>query len=327
MSTTGHPEAKPTIVFLDQGTISPEIEMPAPAFPHVWRSHNQCAPHDVVTRLQGAQIAITNKVPIREEHIRLLPDLRLVAVIASGTDIIDIRSAERHGISVCNVPGYARTSVAEHTMALILSLRRNLFEYRQQVISGAWQAAGQFCFYNRPVLELEGSLLGVIGTGAIARSVARRAHSFGMNILFHSPNRRRGDDIVSLTWLLRESDVVSCHTELNGRSRALLNRDAFRLMKPEAIFINTSRGEIVDEEALAEAIEQRRIAAAGIDVACEEPPPDDSPLMRICNLPNVIVTPHVGFAGVATQKRLCEMTISNIEAYVSGKPTNLVSLR
>ena len=312
------------IVFLDRGTISADVVLPRPTFAHEWRSYDRTHASEVIERLLGAQVAITNKVPVRAEHMRDLPELELIAVIATGTNIIDVESAARHGIAVCNVPGYAQTSVAEHTMALILSLRRNLFEYREQVMAGAWQASRQFCFHNHPILELEGSILGLIGTGAIAQNVAARARAFGMRVMFHSPSGREDCGSVSLEVLLREADVVSCHTPLTARTYGLIGRDEFGLMKPSAIIINTARGEIIDLDALLEGIEQGRIAGAGIDVAPIEPPPIDSVLMRMSRLHNVIVTPHIGFAGMETQRRLCQMTIENIEAWVRGQPVNLV---
>ena len=312
------------IVFLDRGTISAEVDIPRPTFAHDWRAYDRSAPTEVVERLRGAQFVITNKVPIQALHMRELPELELIAVIATGTNIVDLESARTYGISVCNVPGYAETSVAEHTLALILSLRRNLFEYREQVVAGAWQASGQFCFHNRPILELEGSVLGLIGTGAIAQSVAKRAGVFGMKVMFHSPSGRKGCDSVPLEILLQEADVVSCHTPLTARTNGLIGRQELGLMKSSAIIINTARGEIIDLDALSEAIEESQIAGAGIDVAPVEPPPVDSALMRMSSLPNVIVTPHVGFAGRESQRRLCQMTVANIEAFVQGRPLNLV---
>ncbi len=312
------------IVFLDRGTISAEVDLPRPAFAHDWRAYDRSAVGEVVERLRGAQFAITNKVPIQAMHMRELPELELIAVIATGTNIVDLEAAARHEIAVCNVPGYAEASVAEHALALILSLRRNLIEYREQVIAGVWQATGQFCFHNRPIFELEGSVLGLIGTGAIAQSVAKRAQAFGMKVIFHSPSGREDCDSVALETLLREADVVSCHTPLTAHTNELIGKDELELMKPSAILINTARGEMIDVDALAEAVEEGRIAGAGIDVAPIEPPPSGSPLMRISTLPNVIVTPHVGFAGMETQRRLCRMTSENIEAFVRGQPLNLV---
>ncbi len=312
------------IVFLDRGTISAEVDIPRPAFAHDWRAYDRSAPSDVVERLRGAQFAITNKVPIQALYMRELPELELIAVIATGVNIVDLEAAHRHGISVCNAPGYAETSVAEHTLALILSLRRNLFEYREQVLAGDWQASGQFCFHNRAILELKDSVLGLIGTGAIAQSVAARARAFGMEVLFHSPSGREGCDSVSLESLLRESDIVSCHTPLSARTHDLIGEEELGLMKSSAIIINTARGEIIDLDVLSEFIEKGQIAGAGIDVAPVEPPPLDSALMRMSSLPNVIVTPHVGFAGSESQRRLCQMTIANIEAFVQGQPINLV---
>ena len=312
------------IVFLDRSTISADLELPRPGFSHLWETHNRSRPGEVIERLRGAGVVITNKVPIQAMHMEALPGLRLIAVIASGTNIIDLEAARRQGVAVCNVPGYAETSVAEHTFALMLSLRRNLFEYREQVVAGAWQAADQFCFFNRPILELSESVLGLIGTGAIAKSVAHRARAFGMRVIFHSPSGRPGIESVPLAKLLQEADVVSCHAPLDARTLGLIGRETLRLMKPTSIIINTARGEIVEGEALLEAIEEGWIAGAGIDVVPVEPPPKDSPWMRLASLPNVIVTPHVGFAGMQTQRRLCEATIANIEAFLRGEPINLV---
>lgn len=312
------------IVFLDRGTISADVKIPQPAFAHVWQTFESTASREVVDRLRGAEIAITNKVPIQALHMRALPQLELIAVIATGTNIVDLEAAGLHGIAVCNVPGYAETSVAEHTFALILGLRRNLIEYREQVIAGTWQASGQFCFHNRPMLELQGSVLGLIGTGAIAMSVAERAKAFGMRCMFHSPSGRRECDSVALETLLQAADVVSCHTPLTARTNGLIGEDELGMMKSSAILVNTARGEIVDLDALLSTIEIGGIAAAGIDVAPTEPPPRDSALMRMCSLPNVIVTPHVGFAGRQAQQRLCRMVIENIEAWRRGQPINLV---
>ncbi len=312
------------IVFLDRGTISRDVEIPPPGFAHAWHEFERSAPAQVIERLQGAEVAITNKVPIQAMHMEALPSLTLIAVIATGTNIIDIEAARRHDIAVCNVPGYAETSAAEHTLALMLSLRRNLFEYRQQVMAGAWQDSGQFCFFNRPILELNGSVLGLIGSGAIAKAVAARARVFGMKVMFHSPSRRTDIEGVAFETLLAESDIVSCHTPLSARTYGLINEEQLRLMKPSALLINTARGEIVDGDALCQAIEEGWIAGAGIDVAPVEPPPPDSPLMRISGRPNVIVTPHVAFAGLQAQRSLSRMTIENIEAYLRGEAMNLV---
>ncbi len=310
------------IVFLDRGTISRDIEIPRPGFAHEWQDFERTEPHQVIVRLRGAEVAITNKVPIQASHIQALPELALIAVIATGTNIIDFEAARRHRITVCNVPGYAATSVAEHTMALILSLRRNLFEYREQVMAGAWQASGQFCFFNRPIFELEGSQLGLIGTGAIAAGVALRARAFGMRVLYHSPSGRM--DTLPLADLLAEADVLSCHTPLTARTHGLIGADELRAMKSNAIVINTARGELIDGVALAEAIEQGWIAGAGIDVLPVEPPPDDSPLMRLSGYPNVILTPHVAFAGREAQRELCRITVANIEAFVRGEAVHVV---
>ena len=312
------------IVFLDRSTIGAEIELPVPGFAHSLGVHDRSTPGQVIERLRGAGIAVTNKVPIQAVHMEALPELRLICVAATGTNIVDLQAARSRGIAVCNVPGYAETSVAEHTFALMLGLRRNLAEYREQVIAGAWQAAGQFCFFNRPIFELEDSVLGLVGTGAIARGVARRARAFGMKVVFHSPSGRTGVGSLPLADLLADADVVSCHTPLNAKTLGLIGREELGLMKPSAIILNTARGEIIEGEALLEALERGGIAGAGIDVAPAEPPPMDSPWMRMASLPNVLLTPHVAFAGLASQRRLCEATVANMEAFVRGEPVNLV---
>jgi glycerate dehydrogenase len=252
-------------------------------------------------------------------------------VAATGTDVIDLVECRRRGIVVSNIRGYATTSVPEHTFALILALRRNLMEYRDQVLAGRWQEAGQFCFFNRPLRDLAGATLGIVGSGALARAVAALGRGFGMEIAFCNPRVKApppGDRFVPLDELLRTSDVVTLHVPLTADTRGMIGGKELRGMKPDAILVNTARGGVVDEDALLEALEALRegwIAGAATDVASTEPPAKDSTVMRIAALPNAIVTPHVAWASVGAMQTLCDQLIDNIEAYKRGVPANVVA--
>jgi glycerate dehydrogenase len=323
MEMTGEPR----IVFLDRATIGPGVTIRRPSFPHAWVDYALTRPDDIVPRLAGAEIAVTNKVPLRAATLAQLPDLRMIAVSATGTDIIDIAECRKRGIIVSNIRGYATTSVPEHTFALILALRRNLMEYRDQVLAGRWQEAGQFCFFNRPIRDLAGSTLGIIGSGALARSVAALGRAFGMEVAFCNPHVMAppaGERFVTLDELLRTADVLTVHAPLTPETRGMIGRRELRAMKPSAILVNTARGGIVDEESLLEALREGWVAGAALDVASAEPPARDSAVMRIAALPNAIVTPHVAWASVGAMQRLCDQLIDNIEAYKRGAPVNVV---
>jgi glycerate dehydrogenase len=319
--------AAPSIVFLDRATIGPGVTIRRLSFPHTWVEHARTGPDDIVARLAGAEIAITNKVPLRAPTLAQLPNLRMIAVAATGTDVIDLAECRRRGIVVSNIRGYATTSVPEHTFALILALRRNLMEYRDQLLAGRWQEAGEFCFFNRPLRDLSGATLGIIGSGALARAVAALGRGFGMEIAFCNPRVKvppAGDRFVSLDELLRTSDVVTLHVPLTADTRGMIGRKELRGMKPEAILVNTARGGVVDEEALLEALREGWIAGAASDVASAEPPAKDSAVMQSAALPNAIVTPHVAWASVGAMQALCDQLIDNIEAYRRGAPANVV---
>ncbi|MGE5537342.1 MAG: D-2-hydroxyacid dehydrogenase [Gemmatimonas sp.] len=319
--------ARSTIVFLDRATIGPGVTIRRPQFDHAWIDHPQTAPDRIVERLADAEIAITNKVPLRAETIAALPRLRMIAVAATGTDVIDVPECRRRGITVSNIRGYATTTVPEHTFALILALRRNLVEYRDQVLSGRWQDAGQFCFFNRPIRDLAGATLGVVGSGALGRAVAALGHAFGMKIMFCNPHVTvppPGERFVSLDELLHLSDVVTLHLPLTAETRGMIGREELRRMRPDAILVNTARGGIVDEDALLHALQEGWIAGAALDVVSREPPAADSAAMQIARLPNAIVTPHVAWASIGAMQRLCDQLIDNIEAYERGAPVNVV---
>ena len=315
------------VVFLDTATIGPGVTVRRPAFGHEWVEHERTAGDEVVERLAGATIAITNKVPIRAREIAACPDLKLIAVAATGYDCLDVDAAKAAGVAVANIRGYAVNTVPEHTFALILALRRNLVEYREQVLAGEWIRSGQFCFFNRPIPDLAGSTLGVIGAGALGGSVGRIGAAFGMDVVYHDDFAKAAPPdgpLVPLETLRDTADVVTCHCPLTDATRGLVGAAFLAGMKPSAIVINTARGGIVDEEALAEAIRSGSIAGAGIDVTAIEPAPADSSVMRLAALPNVILTPHVAWASTGAMQTLVDQLIDNVEGFVEGKSRNRV---
>jgi glycerate dehydrogenase len=316
------------IVFLDRDTIGPGITIRRPGFRHEWLEHGKTAPGEVVERLRGAAVAITNKVKIRREALAKLPELRMIAVAATGVDVIDLDACRERQIVVSNVRGYATNTVPEHAFALILALMRNLPQYRAEVLDGRWQREGQFCFFNRPIRDLAGATLGVIGCGSIGQSVGRIGLAFGMRVLFHDRYVERapeGTALVDLEPLLRQADVVTCHCPLTPETKGMIGRDQLQMMKPEAILVNTARGGIVDEIALADVIEVGRIGGAAIDVFEQEPPDAGHRLMQLAGRHHVIVTPHVAWAGQAAMRALCDQVIDAIEAYQRGAPINTVT--
>jgi glycerate dehydrogenase len=319
--------AEPTVVFLDRETLAPSVRLRPPAFPHRWVEHQRTAPDEVLPRLRGASVAVLNKVPLREDVLAQLPDLRLVAVAATGTDCVDTAWCDRNGIAVANIRGYAVHTVPEHVFTLILALRRSLLPYRRSVEAGRWQEARQFCFFDHPILDLHGARLGLVGGGSLGNAVATIAGAFGMEVVFAG---RKGDAApaegrMPFDEVIATSDVISLHCPLRPETRGLIGAAEFARMKPEAILINTARGGLVDEAALTEALRSGRIGGAGFDVAMPEPPPADAPLMRLLDLPNFILTPHVAWAGRGAMQALADQLIDLVDGFQQGKPFNLVA--
>lgn len=314
------------IVFLDRATIAPQIRLRAPSFDHEWVEHDDTAPEQVVERLAGARIAVTNKVAICSEMLARLPALKLIAVAATGTDCIDKAACARHDVAVSNIRGYAVNTVPEHTLALMLALRRNLVAYRQDVIAGRWQASGRFCFFDHPIRDLAGARLGIVGEGVLGQRVAALARAFGMVPLFAAHKSREGMGPLYTPWMevMETCDVLTLHSPLTPQTRGMIGCPEFRAMKRRPLLINTARGGLVDEAALVAALDEGLISGAGFDVAVAEPPAPDDPMMRIASRPNVILTPHVAWASDEAQQTLAEQVIDNIEAFVAGKPANLV---
>ncbi|MCO6180119.1 D-2-hydroxyacid dehydrogenase [Ciceribacter sp. RN22] len=314
------------IVFLDRDTLSPETTLRAPDFPHDLVLYGRSAPDEVASRIADADIVITNKAPIRADAIAGAPRLKLIAVAATGTDCVDLAACRKAGITVCNIRNYATNTVPEHTFALMLALRRSIVSYRQSVIDGRWQEARQFCFFDHPISDLAGSTLGIIGYGALGRSVARIAEAFGMTVLVAdrktarnpAPGRTAFDEV------MRRSDVITLHCPLNTETRGIIATREFALMERRPILVNTGRGGLVDEQALVAALDAGQIAGAGFDVTDGEPPAADSPMMRIADRPNVILTPHVAWASREAVQALADQLVGNIELFQRGTPRNVV---
>lgn len=317
------------IVFLDRLSIREDIAIRRPDFAHEWVSFNVSLPEQVVERCGDADIVITNKVPLHKEVIESLRRLKMVAVAATGVDRIDVGACHGRGVIVSNIRNYALSAVPEYVISVVLALRRQLLQYRQEVIRGRWQAEDDFCFFDKPIHDVKGALLGIIGYGALGQATARMAHGLGMRVQYYSPSPRDKDfsEPVELDYLLRTSDVISCHCPLNAQTENLIDGHAFARMKPSAIFVNTARGAIVDEQALAEVLMNNKIAGAGIDVLPEEPPAADSPVMQLAGRTNVILTPHIAWASQQAMQLLADQLIDNIEAFIRGSPDNVVRFR
>lgn len=315
------------IVFLDASTIGPGVTVGRPVFEHGWVEYDRTAAGEVVARLSDATIAISNKVVISPEMLEQLPQLTLIAVAATGYNIVDLEACKKAGVAVCNIRGYAVNTVPEHTFSLILALRRNLIEYREQVLGEEWVRSEQFCFFNRPIRDLAGSNLGIIGAGVLGQSVGRIGLAFGMNVMYLNQHISTAPDhgqLVSLEQLRDGVDVLTLHCPLTHETRNIIDADFLRGMKETALVINTGRGGLIDEVALADALKNGEIAGAGIDVTEVEPAPLDSSMMQVADLPNVLLTPHVAWASVGGMQMLVDQLIENIEGFVAGEPKNLL---
>jgi len=310
-------KAPARIVFLDAETLPPSVILRRPNFAHDLVVHQRTASADVPERIAGADIVITNKVPVGEAALAAAPDLKLVAVAATGTDIVDRAVCERRGVAISNIRNYATTTVPEHTFALILALRRSLIAYRESVARGRWQAAGQFCYFDHPIADLAGSTIGIVGDGALGKSVAEIARGFRMNVLFSAYKGATcmGPLYTPFEETLRRSDIVTLHLPLMPSTRNLIGAAEFALMERRPLLINTARGGLVDEPALAAALRSGVIAGAGFDVATQEPPGADHTLMGLLDLPNFILTPHVAWASREATQALADQLIDNIDEF------------
>lgn len=315
------------IVFLDRETLPEFVTVRAPNFAHEWTNYPRTDPVQVPERTKNADIVVTNKVPLSANTIAALPNLKMIAVAATGTNIIDLDACRERNIIVSNIREYATSTVPEHTMALILGLCRSLAAYHQSVGQGRWEAAGQFCYFDYPVFELNSKILGIIGAGALGKSVGRLAEAFGMDVRYAGRRGESSSDsfYTPFETILAESDVISLHCPLTEDTKNLIGDKEFDQMKKRPLIINTSRGGLVEETALVEALKADKIAGAGFDVTTTEPMPNDHPFLSIMNRPNFILTPHVAWASREALQVLSDQLIDLIEAFVDGNPMNKVT--
>ena len=312
------------IVFLDRDSLQASVR--APGFAHDWHDHGGTHEDQVVERLAGATIAITNKVPLRAAALQQLPGLKMVAIAATGTDNVDLDACRAQGIVVANIRDYSLVSVPEHCFSLMLALRRNLRAYVDDVEAGRWEQSNRFCLLDHPIGDLGGSRLGIVGYGALGHRVAQLGRAFGMQIAATSRSPIQEDGVLQLPLdeLLASSDVVSLHLPLTQQTRHMIGQRELALMKRSALLINTARGGLVDEAALAEALRANLIGGAGFDVLAKEPPAPGNPLLAL-RLPNFILTPHVAWASAGAMQTLADMLVDNIEAWAAGTPRNVVA--
>lgn len=315
------------IVLLDGHTLNPgdlswdELRALAPC-----DIHDRTAPEQLHARAKYADILITNKTPLRRASFAELPKLKYIGVTATGYNVVDVEAARERGIVVSNVPTYGTRSVAQMTFALLLELTQHVGHHSRRVAEGAWSAHVDWCFWERPLIELEDLTLGIVGFGRIGRAVAELALAFGMNVQTATRSQQselpHGVRVVALQELFRTSDVVSLHCPLTPETHKLVNAERLALMKPAAFLLNTSRGPLIDEPALADALNAGRLAGAALDVLSVEPPPAGNPLLTA---KNCLITPHIAWATRAARARLLRIAVENVRAFLAGRPVNVVS--
>lgn len=314
----------PRVVFLDRRAIS--VPLHSPAFPHEWQEYQHTPPELTAERLQGARIAITNRVAITPAVLDAVPTLRLVGVSATGFEHVNVAACQERGVAVCNVRDWS-VSVPEHVFALILALRRQLPSYQRAVAAGQWQASATYGFVLPPLpVTLSGSVMGLIGYGALGGRVAALAKAFGMTTLIAE---RRGAACVRagrtlFDEVLARSSVLVVLCPLNEETRDLIGVSELARLPAGTLLINCARGGIVNEAALAGALLRGELGGAGVDVLSQEPPTHGNPLLEL-DLPNLILTPHMAYASVQSLETLAEQLIGNLEAYMAGQPRHLIN--
>ena len=311
------------IVVLDRDTL---VNRPFEFdFPHTLSSYGTTEAHETLARIRGADIVITNKVVISAQAFAENPQLKLVAVTATGVNNVDVEAAKQNGTAVCNIRAYGNESVAEHAFMMMITLMRNLPAYQRDVAAGLWENSPFFCHLGAPMRDLNGKTLAIFGRGNIGKTLATYAQAFKMNVVFaehkHAQNVR--DGYVSFDEAIRSADVVSLNCPLTPQTANMIGEAELQQMKPGAILINCGRGGLVDEAALVAALKYGQIGGAGFDVLTQEPPRDGNPLLK-ARLPNLIVTPHIAWASQEAANRLFDILLNNINRFVAGNPQNLV---
>lgn len=288
--------------------------------------YDRTTPEQLIERAREADALLTNKVVLGEQEMSQLPRLRYIGVQATGYNVVDVEAARRHGITVTNIPAYSTASVAQMVMAHLLNITQSVEYYAQQNRAGRWSTNPDFCYWDTSLIELVDKQMGIVGFGRTGGAVARLAQAFGMRVVVYTSKPQselpEGVEKVSLESLFATSDVVSLHCPLVPATHHLVNAERLALMKATAILINTARGPVVDEQALADALNSGALHAAGIDVLCEEPPCSDSPLLTARNC---FVTPHIAWATIEARTRLLDICEANLRAFIDGHPQNVVS--
>ncbi|QLF94429.1 2-hydroxyacid dehydrogenase [Pseudomonas sp. ABC1] len=290
-----------------------------------FESHPGSTAAEVATRLQGAQVAISNKVPLDAATLARCPELELILVSATGVNNIDLAAARAQGIVVCNCQGYGTATVAQHTLALLLALATRLVDYDAAVRAGHWQRSAQFCLLDYPIVELEGKVLGLLGHGELGSAVARLAEALGMRVLLGNlPGRPERADRLALHELLPQVDALTLHCPLTERTRTMIGTKELGLMKPGAFLVNAARGGLVDEQALADALRSGHLGGAATDVLTQEPPVDGNPLLA-ADIPRLLITPHSAWGSREARQRIVMQLVENAEAYFAGTPRRQVA--
>ena len=311
------------IVVLDRDTL---VNRPFDFdFPHTLSSYGTTEAHETLERIRGADIVITNKVVISAQAFAENPQLKLVAVTATGVNNVDVEAAKQNGTAVCNIRAYGNESVAEHAFMMMITLMRNLPAYQRDVAAGLWENSPFFCHLGAPMRDLNGKTLAIFGRGNIGKTLATYAQAFKMNVVFaeHKNAQNVRDGYVSFDEAIRSADVVSLNCPLTPQTANMIGEAELQQMKPGAILINCGRGGLVDEAALVAALKYGQIGGAGFDVLTQEPPRDGNPLLK-ARLPNLIVTPHIAWASQEAANRLFDILVDNINRFVAGNPQNLV---
>jgi glycerate dehydrogenase len=314
------------IVVLDGHTLNPgdlsweALEALAPC-----EIHPRSSPQQTLERARHADVVLTNKTPLDAAALAALPQLKFISILATGANIVDLPAAAERGIVVSNVPGYGARSVAQMVFAHVLNLTQRVGDHAQTVRDGRWARSSDFCYWDFPLIELAGLTMGIVGLGEIGNATAELARAFGMRVLATVRKPREppeGVELVDLDALFRQSDVLSLHCPLTPATEGLVNAARLAQMKPTALLVNTSRGPLIDEAALAAALGDGRLAGAGLDVLSSEPPAVDNPL---CSAPNCYITPHIAWATRAARSRLLETTVANVAAFLEGNPQNVIN--
>lgn len=308
------------IVFLDDEGLGPNVTLSPLPFTHQWTSYSYTQPEQVVERLKNATIVLTCSVPLRAEHLQQLPQLKMISLALTGTDLVDLDYCHQHGIIVTNVPAYAQNTVAEHVIGMIFSLMRQHHNYHnllQKIAQG--EAEPQNIYFNYKIRDVRGKKLGIIGHGAIAKRLAELANAIGMQVHFFDRNGKYdGEEFQCLSKILVESDVISICCPLTQETLNLIDEPEFAQMKSDVILINTARGGIINELALIHALQQKKIGAAGLDVVVNEPIQADDPLLQLIDYPNFILNPHVAWSSENAMQDLINRSVKNIIDFVHG---------